>query len=273
MRMTIAARQLAFDTHMPATTESLLIHAGQSSSATAGMADNSSGEPAQHPPAAEVKPVDLQFDTTAADTETSSMAQQGSMSQSGQSMQTGISALAGRMRDNANVILETKKPWAEFCDRTAMSKPGSMGDVTTRLQKNLSYYRTNYFIVFLATMAVVFLLHPLALVWVSVLTVIWCWLFLVAPGPLTIGGREYSDREKVIGAAVVSFVVIFFLTNVATMALYGVSITLGATALHASFKEPDDLFLDNPDQSNHLFSNNMFKNVPTLQQAPGQQMV
>jgi hypothetical protein len=139
--------------------------------------------------------------------------------------------------------------------------------VTTRLQKNLSYYRTNYFIFFLATMCLTFLFHPSALIWTGLLLVMWTYLFLVASGPLTIGGREYSDREKLIGASVISFVVVFFLTSVATTALYGLSISMAMIVLHGAFREPDDLFLDEAGGTNNLFANNMFQGLQPFQQS------
>lgn len=230
------------------------------------MSDAQAGVPASQPPAPDVKPVDLSFDTSAPAPD-ASMAQPGSLSSP--EVQSGITALYKRMRDNASVILETRKPLGEFLDHTAMSKPATLGEVTSRMQKNLSYYRTNYFILFIASMALVFILHPLSIVWLALVTIMWGYLFLVHSGPLTIGGREYSDREKVIGASIVSFVVIFFLTNVATMALYGVSITMGAVALHGAFREPDDLFLDEAAAGGQqLFANNMFTNLPQLSGAP-----
>ena len=52
------------------------------------------------------------------------------------------------------------------------------------------------------------------------------------------------------------------------MALYGLSITLGAVALHGTFREPDDLFLDDGGGNGNIFSNNMFQQIPQLNQAP-----
>lgn len=140
--------------------------------------------------------------------------------------------------------------------------------MTTRLQKNLTYYRTNYLIGFLGTMALTFLMHPGALLWTGLLLVLWVYLFLVKPGPLTVAGREYSEREKLIGASALSFVVVFFLTSVATTALYGLSISMALVALHGSFREPDDLFLDDTAANSNLFANNMFQGIPGIAQAP-----
>jgi PRA1 family protein 1 len=233
------------------------------------MTDTEAAVPASQPPAAEVKPVDLSFDTSAPAPDSDSMAQPSSLSNPNQQdAKTGLSAVYKRVKDNANVMLETRKPISEFLDYTGMSKPASISEVTGRLQKNLSYYRTNYFILFLGTMALTFLLHPFSIIWLTLVVLMWVYLFLVHSGPLTIGGREFSDKEKVIWVSLASFIIIFFLTNVATMALYGLSITMGVVALHGAFREPDDLFLDDAGGNNQLFSNNMFQLIPTLQSAP-----
>ena len=187
--------------------------------------------PADQPPS-DVKPVNLEFNPSTLESNTMDL---DGANGGPQNLRSGISTMMRRMKENANVILETHKPLSEFIDWTAMSKPASLGEVTSRLQKNSSYYRTNYFVLMLTTMSVVFLLHPMAILWLSVLVLMWAWLFLVHSGPLTIGGREYSDREKLIGASVVSFVVIFFLTNGAlpNAALRTAKNVCGAFALHA----------------------------------------
>lgn len=96
----------------------------------------------------------------------------------------------------------------------------------------------------LAIMAMAFVTNPVALLWTGMLGMGWIYLFLVRSQPLIINGREYSEREKLIGMSVLSFVVIFFLTNVASVLLYGASLSAAIIAAHAIFREPDDLFLD-----------------------------
>lgn len=73
---------------------------------------------------------------------------------------SGLAQMYGKVRDSAASVFKDRKPWVEFLDRTAFSKPASVGEVTSRVQKNLHYYRTNYLIFFLATMALTFLTNP-----------------------------------------------------------------------------------------------------------------
>jgi PRA1 family protein 1 len=238
------------------------------------MTDTASSEPKEKAPA-DIESVPLQFDTSAPATEPPGYMQpSGALQDTRPGMVSGLSAIVGKIKENSSVLLETRKPLSEFLDRTAFSKPASITEVGTRLQKNLGYYRTNYFIFGLAIIALTFLLHPSAIIWIVFLLIMWVYLFLVQSGPLVIGGREYSEREKIIGASVITFVVVFFLTSVATTALYGISVSMALVALHASFREPDDLFLDDVSGSTNLFSSNMFQGIPGLVQAPaGSNMV
>lgn len=102
----------------------------------------------------ESKPADieagpLEFDTSAAAPEPEGMQQGGSLAEPGA---PGLVGIFNKVKENANHLLETKKPMSEFLDRSAMSKPATVSEGMTRLQKNLAYYRTNYFIFFLGTM-------------------------------------------------------------------------------------------------------------------------
>jgi len=152
-------------------------------------------------------------------------------------------------------------------DRTAFSKPAHLSEAWTRVQKNLAYYRTNYLLFFLAVMAVTFLTQPSQLLWTGLLLAAWVYLFLVRTAPLVINGREYSEREKLLGMSAATFVVVFFLTNVGANVLYGSAVSLLVMGLHGAFREPDDLFLDDPAAANLFSNSNLFAGVQTLQGA------
>jgi hypothetical protein len=76
-------------------------------------------------PATDSQRVDLQFETA---TETSNLIRPVAMS-SQAAGSNGLAVLGKRIRENANVLLETRKPLSEFLDRSAMSKPNSIGEV------------------------------------------------------------------------------------------------------------------------------------------------
>lgn len=155
--------------------------------------------------------------------------------------------------------------WAEDSGRREAEKVGGGARCAAHIQlssplpaaltqHNYGCCRTNYFVFFLATMALSFLTQPRALLWTGALLAAWVYLFLIRTAPLVIGGREYSEREKALGLGLLSFVVVFFLSPVGATALYGASLSACLIAVHASFREPDDLFLDDPGPA-HLFGN------------------
>jgi PRA1 family protein 1 len=237
------------------------------------MSDTEPLKPAlQPPPPEEPETVELAFDTSASPEEMPTSTQASALASAGQDQPGGLTALVSRIRESSTHLMQTAKPWSDFLDRTAFSKPTSAGDVTTRIQKNLHLYRTNYFIFFLGTMALSFLTQPRALMWTGGLLVAWIYLFLIRTAPLVIGGREYSEREKLIGMSVLSFIVVFFLSPVGTTALYGATLSACIIGVHAAFREPDDLFLDDPGPA-HLFAspnmNSMFAGISGQQANAG----
>jgi hypothetical protein len=186
---------------------------------------------------------------------------------------------------------------------------------TARLRKNAAYFRTNYLIVLLSSIAVGFLMHPSSLFMLGGLVVGWIYVFALRTGPLVINGRELrcdgaggvgagtlrpemagsrrvcgrrglqqpssrgggcaglllllaamtanmqlnqptptpthtisppspSEREKVMSMSGLSFVVIFFLTNVASVVFSALTFGAALVAAHGATRVPDDLFID-----------------------------
>lgn len=58
-----------------------------------------------------------------------------------------------------------------------------------------------------------------------------------------------SEREKIMGMSGISFVVIFFLTNVASVVFSALMMGAALVAVHGATRVPDDLFLDDADVS------------------------
>jgi hypothetical protein len=61
---------------------------------------------------------------------------------------------------------------------------------SARLRKNAAYFRINYLIVLLASVALGFLMHPSSLFVLGALLIGWVYVFAVRSGPLVINGRE-----------------------------------------------------------------------------------
>lgn len=45
---------------------------------------------------------------------------------------SGVMGLVSSVRERGSRLLQTQKPWAELFDRTAFSKPASIGEATSR---------------------------------------------------------------------------------------------------------------------------------------------
>lgn len=72
----------------------------------------------------------------------------------------------------------------------------------------------------------------------------WVYVFALHQGPLVINGRALSDREKFFGMCASSFVFVFFLTGVGSLAFSALVAAGALVAAHGSMRAPDDLFLD-----------------------------
>ena len=135
------------------------------------------------------------------------------------------------------------KPLAEVFDITAVSKPGNFGELTSRVRKNISYFRTNYAIVTVGTTALVMLMNPWSLFVLALLALVWFYFYIMKTTPLVLGGREFSDKEKFMLLSGTSLFTIFFLTSVGATIFYAIGLSMIMIGLHASIRSPDDTTL------------------------------
>jgi len=130
--------------------------------------------------------------------------------------------------------------------RKADGAPSAVGQATTRLRKNVNYFKVNYLIWILTVLTVCMLANPQSLFVLSGALVrappafgtysngpttgiaaSWAYLFVArGDAPLVIAGRPISEREKLLGASGVSVAVIFFLTSVGSVLFSAVCIGL-----------------------------------------------
>lgn len=156
----------------------------------------------------------------------------------------GVMAIAARLKDYAANAFAERKPWAEVFDRSSFSKPATLQEATSRLRKNVAYFRVNYAAATVATVALAFLSHPSSLLVLGALVLAWVYVFALHTGPLVINGRTLSDREKFFGMSAASFVLVFFLTGVGSLAFSALVAAGALVAAHGAMRAPDDLFLD-----------------------------
>lgn len=76
-------------------------------------------------------------------------------------------------------------------DRSSFSKPGNMQEAYSRLRRNAGYFRVNYLIVAVLTIAGSFITHPSSLLVLAGLLALWVYMFAIKQGPLVIGEKEF----------------------------------------------------------------------------------
>jgi PRA1 family protein 1 len=155
--------------------------------------------------------------------------------------------LLNRLSDSARRSLSDHRPWGELLDRSAFSKPDSLSDATSRLRRNLAYFRVNYAAVVAFALGASLLAHPFSLLILLGLLAGWCFLYLfrASDQPVVLFGRTFSDRETLLGLVGASFVLLFF-TSVASLIISGLLVGGAVVAAHGAFRVPEDLFLDEP---------------------------
>lgn len=158
--------------------------------------------------------------------------------------QNAIMAVGGNLKNAALNVLKERKPWSEMVDRSSFARPANLAEATGRLRKNANYFKVNYLVVIVTITAATMALYPTSLIVLGLLALAWLYLFVVRSSPLVIGGRTFNDNEKFIGMAVISGVIIFFLTSVGTVLFTALGISCAAIGLHGAFRQPDDLFTD-----------------------------
>ncbi|KAG8078351.1 hypothetical protein GUJ93_ZPchr0007g3247 [Zizania palustris] len=133
-----------------------------------------------------------------------------------------------RISDTARRSLADRRPWTELVDRSAISKPDSLSEATSRLRRNLGYFRVNYAAVVAFSLAASLLAHPFSfLVLLGIVLGAWCFLYTLL-------------------GLVLASVLAFFLTSVASLIISGLLVGGAIVAVHGAFRVPDDLFLDDP---------------------------
>ena len=136
-----------------------------------------------------------------------------------------VQMLMAKVQDSASGVLAERKAWSEMMDKNSFSKPESISEATNRVRKNLTYFKVNYGICLGAIVTVCLLTSPFSLAVVAALAGMWMYLFVVAAGqPLVIGGRQVSDREKLIGASGLTVLVVFFLSSVGSLLIWALGL-------------------------------------------------
>lgn len=173
--------------------------------------------------------------------------------------QNAFMAFLSRTKESMGALVKERKPWNEVFDRSSFAKPANISEATGRLRKNAGYFKVNYALFIIATTAMCFLASPSALIVLGFLAAMWFVLLVLRPGPITIGGRTFGEREKFFGLLGFSLVVAFFLSSIGEVLFYALGLSILCIIAHGAFRVPDDLFLDEPEAGGSILS---FLNMP-----------
>ncbi|CAI5483800.1 unnamed protein product [Closterium sp. Yama58-4] len=165
---------------------------------------------------------------------------------------SAVRSLITKVQESYAAATAQQRPWNELIDRSSLAKPESLNDALSRIRKNLGYFRANYLGILIAVVVLSMLWNPTAILWLGLLGSGWVYVFMVRTEPIIVAGRTLNEREKFLGMVVISVVVVFGLTSVGSILMSGVVIGAVAITVHASFRVPDDLFLDDSDSAGFL---------------------
>ena len=125
---------------------------------------------------------------------------------------------------------------------------------TGRIQKNLNYFKINYFLFSAAVLAFFIVTNPSSLIVLAAIAASWTYVYLVRTEPLKIGERPVSDREKLLGMSGASILAVFFMSSAGSIMLQAFGVALLAIGAHGSMRVPDDLFIDDANADSGFFS-------------------
>lgn len=158
-------------------------------------------------------------------------------------------AILKRLSERLRRSFARRRPWLELLDSSTFSRPSSLSDATTRIRKNISYFRVNYLTVLASVLALSLLYHPFSLLTLLSLLAAWLFLYLLRPSdqqPLVVLNRTFSDSE-ILGILIFATVFVIFLTSIGSVLMSATLIGLGIVSVHGAFRDPEDLFIDDQD--------------------------
>ncbi|CAI9107080.1 OLC1v1006362C1 [Oldenlandia corymbosa var. corymbosa] len=156
-----------------------------------------------------------------------------------------LGAFLTRLSNSLRRLWSRQRPWLELVDYSAVSRPASLSEATTRIRKNISYFRVNYVAVFAAVIGLSLVSHPFSLFTLAVLLAAWLFLYLLRPSdqPVVLLNRTFTNGE-ILAILVALTVFVIFLTNVGSLLMSASLIGFGIVCVHGAFRDPEDLFLD-----------------------------
>ncbi|KAI3783503.1 hypothetical protein L1987_42587 [Smallanthus sonchifolius] len=138
-----------------------------------------------------------------------------------------------------------RRPWFELIDRSTFRRPETFSDATSRIRKNLSYFRVNYVAIIAIFIILSLLSHPFPLFFLASLLAAWIYLYLFRhpDQPVLLYDRIFSDRE-ILGILIISTIMIVFLTGLGSLLISSTFFGFGITCVHGAIRVPQEVFVD-----------------------------
>jgi len=148
-----------------------------------------------------------------------------------------------RVRETGEALYAQRRPWRDLISRTAFGKPDSFADAFGRIRRNLGYFRVNYALIILGIVFLSLLWHPISLIVLIIMFVAWGFLYFFRDEPLVVFGRTLNEGLVIGVLSIVTFVAVM-LTHATMAFLIGLLIAVVIVVVHAAFRVPEDLFLN-----------------------------
>ncbi|KAK1438353.1 hypothetical protein QVD17_04161 [Tagetes erecta] len=156
--------------------------------------------------------------------------------------------MIARARHQTEDFISRRRPWREFFDYKAVTRPLTYSDATRRVKQNLNYFRVNYAMVILLILFLSLIYQPVSMITFLIVFVGWFFLYFFRDprSPVVIFNYVFDDRVVLMA---LSLLTVFALacTDVGVILLVAVGVGAGVVVIHAGIRNTDDLFLEEPD--------------------------
>lgn len=156
-------------------------------------------------------------------------------------------SLFGRAKELFSLGLSSQRPWIELVQCSAFSLPISFSVAAERIKTNVMIFRTNYIVIFIVTILISMLWHPVHLSVFVIMIIAWLYVYSRDNEPLLIFGSVIDDSALVLVLLVLT-IGIFLLTDISNGFLIGVFAGLPVVLVHGMCRNTETLFVLEDDE-------------------------
>lgn len=159
---------------------------------------------------------------------------------------SSTSETLSNLKEAAQSIISTRRPWGEFLSLYALSFPSSLSEATTRVSINLTRFLFNYSFIFLFILILSLVYHPVAILLLLIAFAGWYFLFFSrdASDTFTLFNLVTVDDRILVVILSVFVVVAISMTGVWVNVVVSVAVVAGVVFLHGALRRTDEGFAD-----------------------------